>query len=115
MEPLLIPIGIFVLYILIIIFHKDSPEECKYLEIWWSYPMPGNGSLRGQYKFTNKPASPKGICGNMGLAYDCFDLYDYESMLRLESYRSGDIYLPEEVIQTAIKIHDNYMIVSCEY
>ena len=115
MELLLIPVGVLILYALIILLHKDSPEECKYLEIWWEYPMPGYRSIHCKYKFTNKPISPNVSCGNIGLAYDCFNLYDYEDVERLKEYKSGDIRLSEEAIQTAIKIHKNYMIVSCEY
>ncbi len=120
--PILTMIGILIFYVVIIIVHKDKPNECRYLELFWEYPFPENASLTYNYNFTNKPNPPYRGDGNMGMGYICFDLYNSNDIKEIKMINHGYtvnshdcLYLPEEVIKIAIENHENFEKASCEY
>lgn len=116
MPTLFIIIGILLVIVFAIGMKKENPEKCRFLETWWEYPVPSNEFIKMKYSFTNYPIEPDMSDGNMGLAYECYDLYNKNDVIRVSKINEdwdqrnyGTPFLPNDVINTAVNNHARFI------
>ncbi len=116
---ILVFLFIILLMMAYVLNHKDSPDECRYLELWWEYPIGRDGVTYYTWKFTNKPHPPYRGDGNMGLGYECYDLFkdeDIKALFNLVENKAArrTNNLPDEVFKIAEENNERFNK-ECEY